>query len=50
MGLTDDVTQDSAADPTTLIRRLDLYLAYFDRIGLIKNLDHTHALPVHLDD
>ena len=30
MGLIDDVTQDSAADPTTLMRRLNLYLAYFD--------------------
>ena len=50
VGLTDDITQDSAADPTTLIRRLDLYLAYFDRIGLIKDLDHARALPVNLDD
>ena len=50
MGLIDDVTQDPATDPLTLMRRLDLEFTYFDKTRLIQYLDHTHALSVDLDD
>jgi hypothetical protein len=50
VSLTDDVTQDSATDLAILMRRLNLYLAYFDEPSLIQYLDHAHALPVNLDD
>jgi hypothetical protein len=50
VGLIDDVTHDSAADPAILMRGLDLQLAYFDKADLIEHLDHTHTLSLNLDD
>jgi hypothetical protein len=50
VGLIDDVAQNSAPDSVPLVRRLDLYLAYFNAAGLLEQLNHPHALPVDFDN